>query len=172
MVQTQQRAPLERTQTVDGIEYRKHVASFATGVAVVTSTTPEGDVHGVTINSFSSISLEPPTVMISLREGRSHDAIMASGRFGVSVLTDCQREHSVHFAGNKNQTERPDVEVRNLVPTLKECLAWFECEVTRTVVVHDHILIFGEVVACGSNEGDPLLFFASQYTKRASGNEW
>lgn len=156
----------------DSLEFRRHVSLFATGVAVISSETDNGELHGVTVNSFGSISLDPPTVLVSLRPGRSHDIISRTGRYGASVLSALQQEHSVHFAGNKNQTERPEFRTRHRVPTLDQCLAWFECEVTQTITIHDHVLFVGRVTACGSAEGDPLLFYASSYARRAIDQEF
>jgi flavin reductase (DIM6/NTAB) family NADH-FMN oxidoreductase RutF len=157
----------EEAGLVDPMEFRRHVSLFATGVAVITTEDLEGVHHGVTVNSFGSISLEPPTVMVSLRKGRAHDAIKATGRYGASILGRDQRVHSAHFAGNRENTERPEIVVRHRVPTLGESLAWFECEVHQELVLHDHVLFFARVTACGGQAGDPLIFFASQYTRPA-----
>lgn len=151
----------------DSLEFRKHVSLFATGVAVISSESAAGEVHGVTVNSFGSISLDPPTVLVSLRRGRSHDIISETGRYGASILSEAQRAHSVHFAGNKDGTDQPGFRTRDRVPTLEDCLAWFECEVTQTIEIHDHVLFVGRVTACGSVGGDPLLFFGSAYARRA-----
>ena len=155
-------------ERVDPLEFRRTVSLFATGVAVITAEDESGTWHGATVNSFGSISLEPPTVLVSLRPGRTHDAIKATGRYAASVLSRNQQTHSAHFAGNRGGTERPALCVRDRMPTLEDCLAWFECEVTDEVQIHDHVLFIGRVVACGSQDGDPLIFFASSYTGRES----
>lgn len=151
---------------VDQLEFRRTVSLFATGVAVITAEDAEATWHGATVNSFGSISLDPPTVLVSLRPGRTHDAIKATGRYAASVLARHQQPHSAHFAGNRDGTERPALCVRDAMPTLEECLAWFECEVTDEVLIHDHTLFIGKVTACGSVSGDPLIFFESSYTGR------
>lgn len=156
----------QATALVDPLEFRRTVSMFATGVAVITAEDSEGTWHGATVNSFGSISLDPPTVLVSLRPGRTHDAIKATGRYAASVLARNQQTHSAHFAGNRDGTEPPPICVRDAMPTLEECLAWFECEVTEEVQIHDHVLFIGRVTACGTESGDPLIFFASSYTGR------
>lgn len=152
---------------VDSTEFRQAVSRFATGVAVITAQEASGAWHGATVNSFGSLSLDPPTVLVSLRPGgRTHDAIEATGRFAASVLARHQQRHSAHFAGNREGTERPPLLVRDSMPTLEDCLAWFECEATERVAIHDHVLFIGRVTACGVREGDPLIFYASSYTGR------
>lgn len=154
--------------TVDAMEFRSTISHFATGVAVITAEDPDGTWHGATVNSFGSLSLDPPTVLVSLRPGgRTHDAIKATGRYAASVLRRHQQEHSAHFAGNRGGTERPPLLMRASMLTLEDCLAWFECEVSDEVVLHDHVLFVGRVTACGMQEGDPLIFYASSYTGRA-----
>lgn len=157
-------------RTCDPLEFRRNVAKFATGVAVITTEDASGAWHGATVNSFGSVSLDPPTVMVSLREGRAYQAIRDTKRFAASILGRHQEEHSRHFAGNKNQTERPELCVRGSMPTLRDCLAWFECEVFQDVRVHDHVIFFGRVVEGGGEgdgEGEPLIFYASTYTGKA-----
>jgi styrene monooxygenase reductase component len=147
----------------DRIEFRSSVALFATGIAVVTMVDEEGNVHGVTVNSFTSISLDPPTVMISLKPGRAHDLISATGWYGVSVLSDGQQGHSSYFCGTRDGDWAPEYVDGQHVPTLVGSLARFECEVSDAVTVHDHTLFLARVVRCESETGSPLMFFASNY---------
>ncbi|WP_200940188.1 styrene monooxygenase NADH-dependent flavin reductase subunit StyB [Aeromicrobium sp. Root495] len=145
------------------LDFRRHVSFFATGVAVISGEDAAGSVHGVTVNSFGSVSLEPPTVMVSLRPGRAMEIVESTGRYGASILTQSQQHASNHFAGNRDNSEQPTFLTRLEVPTLETCLAWFECEVLDSFTVNDHVLFPARVTACGSAEGDPLIFFASQY---------
>lgn len=154
------------TAACDPLEFRRNVARFATGVAVITTEDQHGDWHGATVNSFGSISLDPPTVLVSLRQGRTHDAIKSTRRFAASILGRHQEEHSNHFAGNKNGTPRPELSVRGTMPTLQGCIAWFECEVFQEVQVHDHVLFLATVAVCGQGDGEPLIFYDSGYTGR------
>lgn len=152
----------EEVAEIARMDFRKSVALFATGIAVVTMKDEEG-VHGVTVNSFTSISLDPPTVMISLRPGHAHDLVSRTGVYGVSVLTDCQQSHSMYFTGKRDGDCTPEFEDGTIVPTLRGSLARFECQVTEQIKVHDHTLFLARVEHCASEDGSPLMFFASKY---------
>ncbi|MBW0113752.1 styrene monooxygenase NADH-dependent flavin reductase subunit StyB [Pseudonocardia abyssalis] len=161
--------------TLDSQQFRQQVGQFATGVAVISCTDPEMSctefdyaVHGATVNSFTSVSVKPPTVMVSLMAGRAHQFITGNGHFGASVLTEEQQHCSDYFAG-KRYADTPEFTIRDRVPTLVDCLAWFECEVIQRFEVHDHTVFVARVLACGSNGGSPLLFFGSQYHRPALG---
>lgn len=152
--------------SAESMVFRKSVSLFATGIAVVTCDDEDGQIHGVTVNSFTSISLEPPTVLISLRPGRAHRAISRRGAYGVSILHREQQRFSTHFSGSP-QDPAPEFQIRNRVPTLKESLAWFECEVESCVQIHDHTLFVARVIACDAKSGSPLMFFASEHHENA-----
>lgn len=149
--------------SADRVQFRTSVALFATGIAVVTMNDGQGGVHGVTVNSFTSISLDPPTVMISLKPGHAHDLISASGWYGVSVLSDGQQGHSRYFCGSRDGDWVPEYVLGERVPTLAGSLARFECQVSEAITVHDHTLFLARVVSCESEDGSPLMFFASNY---------
>lgn len=142
--------------------YRKAVSLFPTGIVVVTAETPDGAIHGMTVNSFTSISLDPPTVMVSLRPGRARGLISRNGWYGISVLTDGQRSCSSHFSRQRDVAPEVDFEPGHRVATIKGSLARFECEVMREVTVHDHTLFFARVASCTAAEGTPLVYFASR----------
>jgi flavin reductase (DIM6/NTAB) family NADH-FMN oxidoreductase RutF len=147
----------------DATAFRNSVALFATGIAVVTMADGNGGVHGITVNSFTSISLDPPTVMISLKAGRAHDLISTNGCYGVSVLSDSQQSHSRYFTGKRDTELVPEYVDGQRIPTLAGSLARFECEVINTIPVNDHTLFIAQVVRCESENGSPLMFFASNY---------
>ena len=148
---------------LDPLQFRKSVAMFTTGIVVLTVEDDAGHVHGMTVNSFTSISLDPPTVLVSLKAGRTHRLISRNGRYGACILREEQQPYSAHFAGRPQEALKPDFIVRDRLPTLRHCLAWFECAVIETVQVHDHTLFVAEVTACGNEDGTPLMFFASRY---------
>jgi len=149
--------------------FRQTVGLFATGVAIISCIDPDIDctdvgyaVHGATVNSFTSVSLKPPTVMVSLMAGRAHQFITGNGHFGASVLTEEQQHASDHFAG-RPAAEPPQFTIRDRVPTLADCLSWFECEVIERFEIHDHTVFVARVLSCGINGGSPLMFFGSTY---------
>jgi len=143
-------------------DFRKAVSRFATGITVITCQDETG-IRGMTCNSFTSISLDPATVLVSLKPGKTHGAISSTGRFGVSVLRDEHQSYSAYFSGKPKAEEPPEFAVRETTPTLRECLAWFECEVVQKVEIHDHTLFVGLVKRCGTIDGAPLMFFESRY---------
>lgn len=157
---------IERAQdnrpTATAADFRTAVSQFATGITVVTA--EDGDrVRGMTCNSFTSVSLDPPTILVSLRPGDTHRAVHAAGSFGVSVLRAEHQAYSAYFAGAAHSGPRPALIRRRLVPTLRDSLAWFECAVESCVEVHDHTLFVGRVQACAARHGSPLIFYSSRY---------
>jgi flavin reductase (DIM6/NTAB) family NADH-FMN oxidoreductase RutF len=156
-------AAVQKAAVAAASQFRSSVGLFATGIAVVTMTDESGGVHGATVNSFTSISLDPPTVMVSLKPGRAHDLITKSGWYGVSVLRGGQQGHSRYFTGRRDDEVRPKFVQGEHVNTLGGSLARFECEVIDAIAVHDHTLFLARVARCESEDGSPLMFFASNY---------
>lgn len=148
--------------SVDPVDFRRAVSLFATGIAVVSCDGLDGEICGMTVNSFTSISLDPPTVVVSLKAGKSHRAISRRGGYGVSVLSREQEPYSLHFSGRPQEAVSPEFVVREHIPTLKDSLAWFECVTVNCIQIHDHTLFVGRVTACGAADGFPLMFFASK----------
>ena len=149
--------------SVDPALFRQSVSRFATGIAIVSCLDDAGQPQGMTINSFTSISLEPATVLVSLRPGRPHALIRRRGWYGVSVLAGDQERWSRHFSGRPQDDLEVAWRMHAQVPVLSGALAWFECEVDSVLQVHDHTLFVARVVDCGHADGSPLMYFASQY---------
>ncbi|WP_210386875.1 flavin reductase family protein [Ectothiorhodospira sp. PHS-1] len=148
--------------------FRDALGRFATGITVITCRDPgTGQPQGFTANSFSSLSLDPPLVLFSLRrEAQCLPAFLGSGAFAVNVLAHDQMEVSARFASSD-----PDrwAGIEHAVwstgaPILPEMLASFEC---RTVATHeggDHVIFIGEVLALSTpREAPPLLYFRGAY---------
>jgi flavin reductase (DIM6/NTAB) family NADH-FMN oxidoreductase RutF len=150
-------------QRVDPLAFRQAASRFATGVAVVTALDGAGEVCGMTANSFVTISLSPPTVLVSVRPGKTHDAISATARYGVNVLPEDGKGLSRHFAGLPDANTRPGYDIVQGLPRLSNCVAFFACEVTRMVDVSDHTLFIAEVSNCDYCDNLPLVFFSSRY---------
>lgn len=146
--------------------FRDSVARFATGVAVVSCLDDDGRPQGMTVSSFTSISLEPPTVLVSLRPGRTHALVRRRGWYGVSVLGGAQQAWSAHFGGRPQPGLEPAWAMKSRVPVLQQALAWFECEVQSVLQVHDHTLFVARVADCDHDAGVPLLFYARGYLAR------
>lgn len=145
---------------------------FATGVTVVTSLTPEGVPCGLTINSFTSVSIDPILVLVALDHAAgSHDTIVQSGMFAVSVLSHEQRGIADRFATGERSSRFSDTSYRSEAtgcPILEGALAWCDCRIRDVHEGGDHSILIGEVVACDSAKGDPLVFFAGEYREIGS----
>lgn len=148
---------------VDAAQFRQSVSRFATGIAIVSCLDDNDRPQGMTISSFTSISLEPASVLVSLRPGRTHQLIRRRGWYGVSVLAGDQEAWSTHFSGKAQAGVEAAWQMKSHVPVLRDALAWFECEVDSVLQVHDHTLFVAHVVDCSHVSGDPLMFYASRY---------
>ncbi len=146
----------------DPLAFRAAASRFTTGVAVLTALDRHGKACGMTANSFVTVSLSPPTVLISIKPGRTHDAVSASRRYGVNVLPEKAQALSRHFA-DRSRDSCPDHEIVEGLPRLSNCVAFFACEVIRTIDVSDHTLFIAEVSGCDHSDDLPLVFFSSRY---------
>jgi flavin reductase (DIM6/NTAB) family NADH-FMN oxidoreductase RutF len=117
----------------------------------------------MTANSFVTVSLSPPTVLVSVKPGRMHAAIRAGGRYAVNVLPKDGRDLSWHFAGQPPSGSDPPFKLVQGLPRLSGCVAFFVCEVTKAIDVSDHTLFIAEVSGCDYCDSDPLVFFSSRY---------
>ena len=146
---------------------------WTTGVTIV-SAAHGGQRHGMTANSFTSLSLEPPLVLVSLEKGtRTHDLVQLAGSYAVSILAEEHQPLSNRFAGrdteNSNRFADVDtIEVATGNPLLAEDLAYFDCEVDSTHDAGTHTLFIGRVVALGQQAGQPpLVYFNRDYRNLA-----
>src|SRR5205085_176282 len=136
------------------------------GVTVVTTRASDGGCIGLTVNSFSSVSLVPPLILWSLdRRAGSLPAFRDATRFAVNVLAHNQRALAKRFAspvGNRFAGVPMRLGADDL-PLLEGCVAWFECTRQAQHEAGDHIIFIGEVVHCAHGSGMPLLFHAGRY---------
>jgi flavin reductase (DIM6/NTAB) family NADH-FMN oxidoreductase RutF len=150
---------------------RQAMRFWATGVTVVTAE-HEGIQHGMTVSSFTSVSLDPSQVLISLaQDSRTHDLILHSRNFGITILDSSQQEICDRFAGRvpDDMDRLEGLETITLVtgtPLLKQGLAHLDCHVVTTVGSGTHTIFIAEVLSARSGEdGDPLLYFNRDYRK-------
>ncbi len=148
---------------------RNAMRQWATGVAVVTAT-HNGITHGMTVSSFTSVSLTPPQVLISLaQDTRTHALVKESRHFGVTLLAQGQQDISDRFAGRiaDEQDRMAGLETFSLesgVPLLQDGIAHFDCRVIATFTSGTHTLFIGGVLAAQGNEdGSPLLYYNRKY---------
>ena len=142
---------------------------YATGVAVASCVSPAGTRAAITINSFASVSLEPPLVSWCLETRAStNETFMSAACFGISIVYADQREVSDYFAkfSVKEPSEDEFDQWDTGAPILKRHLAAFDCRVHARHEAGDHVIFIGEVVKFASHDGEPLIYFASQYQRR------
>jgi flavin reductase (DIM6/NTAB) family NADH-FMN oxidoreductase RutF len=157
--------------TLDSEELRHALRGWTTGVAVVTSI-HEGQQYGMTINSFASVSLEPPVVSATLKQlTRTHDLVVKSGMFAVTVLTSRQKDLSDLFAGKfPNVTNRFEgLKTEKLLidaPILENGIAYFNCRVMNSIPVGENTLFIAEVIAArAAGAGEPLVYHNREFWK-------
>jgi flavin reductase (DIM6/NTAB) family NADH-FMN oxidoreductase RutF len=151
---------------VSAEEFRAALSRFASGVTVVTTKDAAGDLHGITVSAFCSVSLEPPLVLICIeKKAGSHDAITQSGKFAVNFLDSTQLSLSERFAAQiSDKFEGPEISLNvDGIPILSGCIANLECSVKQAYDGGDHTIFIGEVEDTALHEGDPLLYFRSGY---------
>lgn len=157
---------------LDPRTFRDALGCFATGIAVVTTLEPDGTPVGVTVNSFSSVSLDPPLVQFCLgRAAMSFAAFTAAPSFAVNILADDQADLSVRFSRRDQQERWGGVAVERWdsgVPILAGCLASLECDMEHQFSGGDHVILVGRVRRLASRtDGRPLLYFRGGYANLA-----
>lgn len=152
----------------DSAEYRRALGCFATGVAVVTALDPAGEKIGITVNSFNSVSLDPPLVLWSIgEESLSYAAFVEAEYFAVNVLATHQREVCGRFASsgkNKFKDFECDEGVEG-IPVLPEFSAVFECRTEHRYDGGDHKIIVGRVLKFEDRKTDPLIYYRGHFLK-------
>lgn len=161
--------PIGDSMGVDAQTFRETLAHWATGVTVVT-TIAQGSAVGITASSFTSLSVNPPRVLISVNKRLyTHQAIRSAGIFAVNVLGEEQLEWGMRFAGLTPETEDRFAGIATFraqtgAPILPGVLAWVDCEVRERYDGVDHTLFVGEVLAAGaSGDANPLLYYNRQW---------
>ena len=150
----------------DAEAFRKACALYATGVTVATVRASDGTPHGLTVSSFTSVSIQPPLILICIDYAfnfLSH--FRACSSFAVNVLSESQRDLSVTFA------EKPEGRFEGVdwytnvtgAPLLRGCIANIECRLSSIIEAGDHAIFLGEVMQVESPGGRPLLYFNRDY---------
>lgn len=157
--------------TLDPEKLRHAMRAWTTGVAIVTAIY-EDQQYGMTVNSFTSISLEPPLITVALKQlTHTHELIVKSGMFSVTILAHSQKELSDRFAGKlPNITNRFDgVQIETISldsPVFKNGIAYFDCRVVSSMPVGENTLFVAEVLdARGEGAGEPLVYHNREYWK-------
>jgi flavin reductase len=151
-------------------EFRDTLGAFATGVTVITTQGPE-EPYGMTANAFSSVSLDPPLILVCVIRGtQGEEMIEQNGIFAVNILSEEQEAISRYFA-SKSRPRGPDAfaeishrRAASGSPILDGSLAYLDCRVAAMHEAGDHTIFIGEVMAIGSSvEARPLLFHGGKY---------
>jgi flavin reductase (DIM6/NTAB) family NADH-FMN oxidoreductase RutF len=153
-------------ETADPRELRNALGRFATGVTVITTQTSAGKLEGLTANSFSALSLDPPLVLWSIRlSAPSLPGFLAASGFAVNVLASDQRKLAANFATASIDkfANVPFGFGLHGYPVLPGSIAVFECQTENTVEGGDHLIFIGRVVAASYCDGEPLVFHGGEY---------
>ena len=155
---------------VEKAEFRRALGHFASGVAVVTSKFEDGQIAGVTVTAFSSLSLEPPLVLICIdKRARMHDRLQPGGNFAVNILSQDQEFVSRRFASSEPDPFR-EIGYREGTtgaPLIHGALGTLECRIVEGLPGGDHTIVVGEVEATHVAEGKPLVYFRGGYNQLA-----
>ncbi len=154
---------------MDARSFRDTLGRFPTGVAVVTAAGPRGPA-GLTTNAFSSLSLEPPLVLVCFDHGsRTLEVVRESRRFAVCILRAGQEELAAVFAGKAPHPEKFAAVTHTVdhgVPVLDDALAWIVCDLEALHDGGDHVIGVGAVTALDHDPGgEPLVFFGGAYRR-------
>jgi flavin reductase (NADH)/flavin reductase len=156
--------------TIDPRSYRAGMRWLAGGVCIVTSSSPDGQLAGLTATAVCSVSADPPVLLVCLnRDSRSHDVIREAGVFAVNVLDVLDAALAGRFAGAVAGGERFHgaswVQLLTGAPVLASALAAFDCRIAQVVDVGTHRIVLGAVqaVRLGATGGKPLLYANGSY---------
>lgn len=151
--------------SVDDAQFKMAMSHFASGVTVVT-TEHEGKPYGLTVASFTSLSLHPPLVLVCIeRSVKSHDALAAAGKFAVNILGSEQAAVSNRFASKTDDKFAGLKTARGSLglPLIDGALCTIECNTREQLAGGDHSIFVGEVAHVHAREGAPLIYFRSGY---------
>jgi flavin reductase (DIM6/NTAB) family NADH-FMN oxidoreductase RutF len=145
--------------------FRHALGQFATGITVLISQDPERVLHGLTVSSFNSVSLDPPLVLWSLANtARSMPVFAAASHYIVNVLAEHQLELALRFSRPGNRFDSLEYDrSRTGLPILPGVAAWFECRNRSRYQEGDHVIFVGEVERCHANPGRPLGFHGGRF---------
>ncbi len=152
--------------TIDPVELRRAFGTFVTGVTVVTTCDEDGSPRGMTANSFTSVSLDPPLLLVCIgKTAGSFPAFNTSDSFAVNVLHERQKDVASVFASksvSKFEAVNHDT-VHTSAPVLSDSLTWFDCAVHDRVDAGDHMILIGRVRAFGTSPAAPLGFCRGRF---------
>lgn len=155
-------------------ELRHAFGQFATGIAVISTLDELGQPYGVTINSFVSVSLEPPMISWNvIRGSTAHTTIKQAGRFIVNVLAKEQQALAQKMTGPIEQrfTDVPYTLSAEGLPAISGALASFECDIHSMITAGDHDIVLGQVSRFDHRDGKPLVYWRGAYATASNDHE-
>lgn len=152
-------------------EFRRALGRFASGVSIVTSKDAEGNLHGITVSAFCSVSLDPPLVLVCIDKNTgSHHALTQADSFVVNLLAEDQQHLSDRFASylpDKFSAVKYRLGIDDL-PVLEGALANLECRFANAHDNGDHTIFVGQIERATINDGEPLVYWHGSYRKLAT----
>lgn len=154
------------TNTFDPIDLRKALGTFATGVTVVTTITSAGEPRGFTANSFTSVSLDPPLVLVCLaKTARSCPDFCEAKHFLINILTEAQRDVAAAFGSPQGQrfdvVDWKPTPIGN--PLIADVAAWLDCDSHDVIEAGDHFILVGRIVKYHYGTDNPLGYCRGTY---------
>ncbi|MBT3942460.1 MAG: flavin reductase family protein [Chloroflexi bacterium] len=151
-------------------EYRDAWGRFATGVTIITSMQSDGEIHGMTANGVTSVSLDPPMALVCVDKSRNtHGHISEDGWFGISIIRHDQADIAMYYVRDAaDRTGDVEVQLENRQsgpPVIAGALAAMSCKVIAAHDAGDHTIFVGEAVELTQNDGDPLLYYTGKFGK-------
>ncbi|WP_137387607.1 flavin reductase family protein [Rhodoligotrophos defluvii] len=151
---------------LDPRELRRAFGSYVTGITIITTWGDDGSPRGMTANSFTSVSLDPPLLLVCVgKSASSYPAFRKATVFGVNLLHEGQKDISSLFA-SKVTDKFAGVghgPVHTGAPILKDCLTWFDCTVHERIDAGDHMILIGRIHAFETRPAMPLGFYSGRY---------
>jgi flavin reductase (DIM6/NTAB) family NADH-FMN oxidoreductase RutF len=154
--------------SIDSDLFRSVLGRFASGITVITTHDDSGRDHGMTASAFSSLSLDPPLVLVCIANDATMAPVVASAEsFAVNVLSDAQEALSRRFAGKVDDRFAGVGFSRSKLGDvlLDDVLAWMQCRIVARYPSGDHIIIVGEVEAAEAHDARPLLYYRGGYAQ-------
>jgi len=158
--------------TIEQHHFRRVCSKYATGITILTVLDSIGAPHGMTVTSFTSVSLSSPLILVCIdRQTPILSHFKPGTRFGVNVLHEEQKDLSTWFArsGHDRFSGMEWSAGETGVPVLPGMLATLECEVTQMIEAGDHVVVIGAALHATWREGQPLVYFNSSYQSLRSG---
>lgn len=155
---------------LDARELRNTFGKFATGVTVVSCENEQGEPHGATVSAFTSVSLEPALLQVTLIRENRIASLIKDAPFTVNVLAGDQHDLAMHFAGRPQAVE-PGWREGATAPALAEACATFSCVPWAEYDGGDHIIVIGEIVAAHHSDLEPLLFHSGKFHRLSESSQ-